>query len=72
MMQQGTFWAYNLRPPESERHRQANVHCSIIEIPKTRKQKKKVHKQINGQRRRGIWTDWNISHEKNKRHKFKT
>ena len=40
MMRQGTFWAYNLRPPESERQRQANVHCSNIEIAKTWKQKK--------------------------------
>ena len=29
--------------------------------------KKKVHNQMNGQRRSGIWTDWNISHTKNKR-----
>ena len=37
-----------------------------IEVAKTWKQKK-VHKQMNGQRRSGIWTHWNISHEKNKR-----
>ena len=41
MMRQGTFWAYNLRPPESERQRQANVHCSNIEIAKTWKQPKR-------------------------------
>ena len=40
MMWQGTFWAYKLRPPESERQRQANVHCSNIEIAKTWKQPK--------------------------------
>ena len=40
MMRQGTFWAYNLRPPESERQRQANVHCSNIGIAKTWKQPK--------------------------------
>ena len=40
MTQQGTFWAYNLRPPDSERQRQANVHCSNIEIAKTWKQPK--------------------------------
>ena len=40
MMWQGTFWAYKLRPPESERQRQANVHCSNIEIAKTWKPKK--------------------------------
>ena len=39
-MRQGTFWAYNLRPPESERQRQANVHCSNIGIAKTWKQPK--------------------------------
>ena len=36
-------WRLNntsLRPPESERQRQANVHCSNIEIAKTYKQKK--------------------------------
>ena len=60
-MRQGTFGAYNLRPPESERQRQANVHCSNIEIAKTYKQKKNVHKQMNGQRRSGIWTEWNSS-----------
>ena len=49
MMRQGTFWAYNLRPPESERQRQANVHCSNIEIAKKWKQKK-IHKQMNGQK----------------------
>ena len=41
MMWQGTFWAYKLRPPESERQRQANVHCSNIEIAKTWKQQKR-------------------------------
>ena len=60
MMRQGTFWAYNLRPPESERQRQANVHCSNIERAKTWKQKK-VHKQMTGKRRSGIWTEWNSS-----------
>ena len=60
MMRQGTFWAYNLRPPESERQRQANVHCSNIEIAKKWKQKK-IHKQMNGQRRSGISTEWNSS-----------
>ena len=40
MMRQGTFVAYNLRPPESERQRQANVNCSNMEIAKTWKQKK--------------------------------
>ena len=60
MMWQGTFWAYNLRPPEWERQRQANVHCSNIEIAKTWKQRK-IHKQMNGQRRSGIWTEWNSS-----------
>ena len=59
-MRQGTFWAYNLRPPESERQRQANVHCNNTEIAKTWKQKK-VHKQMNGQRRNGIRTKWNSS-----------
>ena len=48
-MRQGTFWAYNLRPPESESQRQANVHCSNIEIAKIWKQKK-IHKQMNGQK----------------------
>ena len=63
MMRQGTFWAYTLRPPESERQRQAKVYSSNIEVAKTWKQKK-VHKQMNGQRRSGIWTHWNIRHEK--------
>ena len=58
MMRQGTFSAYNLRPPESERQRQANVHCSNIEIAKKWKQKK-IHNQMNGQRRSVIWTEWN-------------
>ena len=49
MMRQGTFWAYNLRRPESERQRQANVHCNNIEIAKKWKQKK-IHKQMNGQK----------------------
>ena len=49
MMRQGTFWAYNLKPPESERQRQANVHCSNIEIAKKWKEKK-IHKQMNGQK----------------------
>ena len=40
MMRQGTFWAYNLRPPESERERQGNVNCNNIDIAKTWKQKK--------------------------------
>ena len=40
MMREGTFWAYNLRPPESERQRQANVHCSNTEIAKTWKRTK--------------------------------
>ena len=40
MMRPGTFSAYNLRPPESERQRQENMHCSNIEIAKTGKQKK--------------------------------
>ena len=40
MMRQGTFWAYNLRPPESERQRQANVNCNNIDIAKTWKQPK--------------------------------
>ena len=48
-MRQGTFWAYNLRPPESESQRQTNVHCSNIEIAKIWKQKK-IHKQMNGQK----------------------
>ena len=60
MMRQGTFWAYNLRPPKSEIQRQANVHCNNTEIPKTWKQKM-VHKQVNGQRRSGIWTEWKSS-----------
>ena len=33
MMRQGTFWAYNLRPPESERERQGNVNCNNIDYP---------------------------------------
>ena len=37
------------------------MHCSNIEIAKTYKQKKNVHKQMNGQRRSGIWTEWNSS-----------
>ena len=57
-MRQGTFSAYNLRPPESERHRQANVHCSNIEIAKKWKQKK-IHKQMNGIRRSDIHIQWN-------------
>ena len=64
MMWQGTFLDYNLGPPESERQRQLKVHCSNIEIPKTCKHKKKVHKQMNGQRRRGRSTEWNSSHWK--------
>ena len=28
--------------------------------------RKQVHKPINGQRRSGICTEWNVSHEKNK------
>ena len=36
------------------------MHCRNIEIAKTYKQKK-VHKQMNGQRRSGIWTEWNSS-----------
>ena len=60
MMRQGTFWAYNLRPPESERQRQGNVNCNKIDIAKTWKQKM-VHKQINGQRRSGVRTKWNRS-----------
>ena len=36
------------------------MHCSNIEIAKTWK-KKKVHKQMNGQRRSGIRTKWNRS-----------
>ena len=40
MMRQGTFWAYNLRPPESERERQGNVNCNNIDIAKTWKQPK--------------------------------
>ena len=49
MIRHGTFWLYNLRPPESERQRQENVHCSHIEIAKKWKQKK-IHKQMNGQK----------------------
>ena len=60
MRRQGTFWAYILRPRESERQRQANVHCNNIDIAKTYKQKK-VHKQMNGQRRNDIRTKWNSS-----------
>ena len=40
MMRQGTFWAYNLRPPKLERQRQANMHCNNTEIAKIWKQKK--------------------------------
>ena len=39
-MRQGTFWAYNLRPPEWKRQRQTNVYCSNIKIAKTLKQEK--------------------------------
>ena len=49
MMRQGTFWAYNLRPPESKRLRQANVHCSNTEIAKTQKQKKSINRPIDNE-----------------------
>ena len=64
-MRKGTFWAYNLRPQESERQRQANGTAAILKLPR-HGSKKKVHNQMNGQRRSGIWTDRSISHKKNK------
>ena len=66
MMRQGTFGAYNLRPPESERQRQANVHCSHIEIAKTWNNQN-FHQQMNAQRRSGPRTQRNITPKKKKK-----